>query len=241
MIADVIPSTVAGFVLGAIFMSLALRRIPRATANARWLKLVVFFVIVHAVLGVAALGRPWITALASSIVGAGVLELRNAWQRMLPPRPRGVWPVYVFAATLAVFASWWLPPPVFAFLFLVTAASDGFSQVVGQLIGRRRLAPRISAAKTIEGLLGGLVAAVSVALLTYDSLGLATPLHAAAIALVTGFAGLAGDLSASWVKRRAGLKDYSKALPGQGGFLDRFDSLLGALALVGPALVLTGV
>ena len=241
MIADVAAITVPGFVLGAIFMALAHRRIPRATANARWLKFVVFFAIVHGVLGVAALGRPWITALVSVIVGAGVLELRNAWQKMLPPRPRGVWPVYISAATFAAFVSWWLPPEIFAFLFLVTAASDGFSQVVGQLFGRRKLAPRISAAKTIEGLLGGLVAAVSVALLAHDSLGLATPLHGAAIALATGVAGLAGDLSASWVKRRAGLKDYSRALPGQGGFLDRFDSLLGALAVIGPALVLAGV
>jgi len=50
---------------------------------------------------------------------------------------------------------------------------------------------------------------------------------------------LVGDLAASWVKRRAHLKDFSNALPGQGGFLDRFDSLLGAMTLVGPTLVLT--
>jgi phosphatidate cytidylyltransferase len=51
--------------------------------------------------------------------------------------------------------------------------------------------------------------------------------------VLTAVTGLVGDLAASWVKRRAGIKDYSSALPGQGGFLDRFDSLLGALALAG--------
>jgi phosphatidate cytidylyltransferase len=75
-----------------------------------------------------------------------------------------------------------------------------------------------------------------VALLARDLLG-AAPGTTVGIAVTTGVAGLAGDLAASWVKRRAGIKDYSAALPGQGGFLDRFDSLLGALALIGPALV----
>jgi phosphatidate cytidylyltransferase len=45
-------------------------------------------------------------------------------------------------------------------------------------------------------------------------------------------AGLCGDLAASWLKRRAGIKDYSNVLPGQGGLLDRFDSLIGALTLL---------
>jgi phosphatidate cytidylyltransferase len=63
---------------------------------------------------------------------------------------------------------------------------------------------------------------------------------AAALGVSIGMVGLAGDLAASWAKRRAGLKDYSALLPGQGDFLDRFDSLLGALSLVGTALVFAG-
>ena len=137
-------------------------------------------------------------------------------------------------------ASTQLPGATFAFLFLVTAATDGFSQVIGQLLGRHALAPNISPAKTIEGLLGGLVAAIVVALLLRELL-LPWPVPTTvALALGTGLAGLAGDLAASWVKRRAAIKDYSAALPGQGGILDRFDSLLGAMALVGAILMVTG-
>jgi phosphatidate cytidylyltransferase len=78
-----------------------------------------------------------------------------------------------------------------------------------------------------------------VALLLRDELGAGLP-ATVVIALLTGVAGLAGDLAASWVKRRAGIKDFSAALPGQGGFLDRFDSLLGSLVLVGPLLAVAG-
>jgi len=107
-------------------------------------------------------------------------------------------------------------------------------------VGRVKLAPRVSPRKTVEGLAGGLVAAVVVALLLRDMLGAGIP-ATVTIALLTGVAGLAGDLAASWVKRRAGIKDFSAALPGQGGFLDRFDSLLGALVFVGALLAVAGM
>lgn len=239
MIASLFAVTLPGFAVGAVFMALASRRVPASVARARWLKLGVFFLIVHLVLGVAVAGRAWVTLLVFCILAAGAVELRDAWAGMDSPRPRRIWPGYVVVASASLVASWQLPPSVFAFLFLVTAASDGFAQVVGQLFGRTRLAPRISPAKTVEGLVGGLVAAIVVALLARGVLlEHASVLQTALLALVTGFAGLVGDLSASWIKRRAGIKDYSTALPGQGGFLDRFDSLLGALSLVGPPLLL---
>jgi len=240
VIGEVVAVTVAGFAVGAVFMALANRRVSVETARARWLKVTVFFVIVHAVLGVAAAGRPWVTALLLLVLAAGAAELRRAWQLIQAPRPAGVWLVFAVVAVLALGNSWVLSPSVFAFLFLAAAACDGFSQVVGQLFGRRKLARTVSPEKTVGGLVGGLIAAVVVALLTRDLLGTTSPLVAGTLAVFTGLAGLAGDLAASWVKRRAGIKDYSAALPGQGGFLDRFDSLLGALALVGTVLVLTG-
>lgn len=237
MTGNILLVTLAGFAVGAVFMALANRRASPDVARARWLKIAVFFLIVHAVLGVAVIGRPWVTVLVLIVLVAGAVELWRAWPRVPTPRPARVWIVYVAVAAAAIVITWWLPPATFAFLFLVTASCDGFSQVVGQLIGRRRLAPGISPGKTVGGLAGGLAAAVVVAMLVRPLLG-ASPGSTIAIALAAGIAGLAGDLAASWVKRRAGIKDYSSALPGQGGFLDRFDSLLGALALVGPVLVI---
>ncbi|HEX7374388.1 MAG TPA: phosphatidate cytidylyltransferase [Steroidobacteraceae bacterium] len=230
MIEDILPVTLAGFALGAVVMAFGSRSVGPDAARARWLKLAVFFVIVHVVLAAAVLGRPWVLAVLALILTASTHELIRAWQRMPRPRAAVIWPLFVLAAASAFWNATRLPPADFAFLFLATAAGDGFAQVVGQWLGRRPLAPRVSPAKTVEGFLGGLCAAGSVAALASGLIGRA-PLLAAATGVLTGFAGLAGDLAASWVKRRAGIKDYSGALPGQGGFLDRFDSLLGALAL----------
>jgi phosphatidate cytidylyltransferase len=236
MIGEIIRVTLPGFAIGAVIMALANRGAPPETTRARWLKLAVFFVIVHAVLGVAAAGQPWVTGLLLVVLAAGAAELWRAWRRIAAPRPPRVWIVFLAVAGLSLWNGWRLPPPAFAFLFVVTASCDGFSQVVGQWLGRRPLAPRLSPGKTVGGFLGGLWAAVVVAVLARDLLP-AGPIAAAALGGLTGVAGLAGDLAASWVKRRAGLKDYSSALPGQGGFLDRFDSLLGALAIVGGAFL----
>jgi phosphatidate cytidylyltransferase len=229
--------TVPGFLIGAFVMALSSRRAPPGVMSQRWLKLVVFFLIVHVVLGVAMLGRGWVTAVMAIVLTAGAFEMHRAWGAMAAPRPRALWPVFVAVAAIVLCVARGLPGATFAFLFLVTAASDGFSQVVGQLVGRHKLAPRISPAKTIEGLLGGLVAAIVVGLLVRPMLLHWGVLATLGLTLATALAGLAGDLAASWVKRRARIKDYSAALPGQGGFLDRFDSLLGAMTIVGLALV----
>lgn len=237
MIGAIVQVTLPGFALGAVVMALANRHAAREIARARWLKIAVFGLIVHGVLVAAAIGRPAIVALVALIVAVGAREFAGAWRHIAPPRPWvAVW-LYAAVTALSLWTAATLAPAAFAALFVTTAAFDGFSQVVGQWLGRRKLAPKVSPAKTVEGLLGGLVAASLVAWASRALLHLG-PRDALLIGVATGLAGLAGDLGASWLKRRAGLKDYSALLPGQGGVLDRFDSLLGALVLVGLPLAL---
>jgi phosphatidate cytidylyltransferase len=231
VIGALLAVSVPGFALGALGMALANRHAGSELARRRWLKFAVFCGIVHAVLGAAVAGTVAIRLLFLGIVLACGVEYLRAWRRIAPPRP---WPAALIALLLAagaVAGALLNGAAVLVWCFLVIACADGFAQVVGQLIGRRPLASQVSPAKTTEGAIGGLVAALIGSAALHDIVALPVAAAAACGAAIAA-AGLAGDLGASWVKRRAGIKDYSQLLPGQGGFLDRFDSLVAALALL---------
>jgi phosphatidate cytidylyltransferase len=112
-------------------------------------------------------------------------------------------------------------------LMTILMTSDTFAYFTGHALGRRRLAPAISPAKTVEGAFGGLAGGV-VGALGIRALGLPDmPLvHALLLGLVVATAGIAGDLFESLLKRWAGVKDSGRLFPGHGGMLDRLDSLL---------------
>ena len=116
------------------------------------------------------------------------------------------------------------PQSVLAFLIVIWA-NDIAAYFVGLAIGRHKLAPRISPGKSWEGALGGLAGGVGAGVLAASWLGLGTGAAAvwgAAITIVSQ----AGDLFESALKRRAGVKDSGRLLPGHGGVLDRFDGIL---------------
>lgn len=113
------------------------------------------------------------------------------------------------------------------FLLLVTWASDTGAYLVGTLYGRHRLAPTISPKKTVEGLVGGLIAAIIAGYVArWWFLPDLSGLDCLILATLLTITGLWGDLTESAMKRSVGMKDSGGILPGHGGMLDRLDSLL---------------
>ena len=133
---------------------------------------------------------------------------------------------------------------VFVLLPMVIAwMSDTGAYFTGVFFGKHKMAPVISPKKTWEGFFGGWVISIGLTVLygvicnailgeTFELWMLAV------IAAVLAPLSVVGDLLASWVKRRTGIKDYGNIMPGHGGVMDRFDSVVFIAPMVLPALLL---
>jgi phosphatidate cytidylyltransferase len=124
------------------------------------------------------------------------------------------------------------------YMLLVVKWTDGGAYFVGCACGKHKLFPRISPAKTWEGLMGGLGTGALVSLIVYfacgGNLGVVSfdLVDAIILGVLLGIFGTVGDLAESMFKRAAGVKDSSKAIRGMGGILDVIDSILFAAPLI---------
>lgn len=115
-------------------------------------------------------------------------------------------------------------------VLLATWTSDTVAYAVGHYLGHRPISPVISPKKTVEGTLAGFVGTIIVVLIAGESLGWMSSAQFFLLGLVIAIAAPLGDLFESFLKRASHVKDAGSIIPGHGGILDRFDSLLFAAA-----------
>jgi phosphatidate cytidylyltransferase len=131
-------------------------------------------------------------------------------------------------------------PLIVLWLVLMVCAADIGAYFAGRAFGRRKLAPRVSPGKTIEGAVGGLLLVALVAGSGAVYFGLPA-LAVIAFGFGVGIFSIVGDLTESMFKRAAALKDSGTLLPGHGGLLDRIDSVTAAAPLYALGLFSSGV
>lgn len=110
-------------------------------------------------------------------------------------------------------------------IFLSSWGCDTCAYCVGMLIGKHKMAPVLSPKKSVEGAVGGVIGAAFLGAI-YAAVTGSVPTAYAVICGVGALISMVGDLAASAIKRNQGIKDYGTLIPGHGGILDRFDSVI---------------
>jgi phosphatidate cytidylyltransferase len=148
------------------------------------------------------------------VAAAGLLALSLAWVALV--RLRTGWADGRYVVLYALLIVW---------------TADSGAYFAGRQWGARKLAPLVSPGKTLAGLWGGLAASALLAVIVARYCG-DSVLRMVALTIVVALYSVVGDLTESLCKRFAGLKDSGSLIPGHGGVLDRFDSLLAAAPLL---------
>jgi phosphatidate cytidylyltransferase len=215
------------FALGGVGFYLINKDKPHKIAKTSYTKFGVYFLIVN-ILFFSITIRPLIFhSLSIVIMWIGFMELSNLLGKSDFKH------IFFFIFSMIVYGIFsfcflffgLLKMELTLFTFLILSVFDSFSQIAGQLWGRRKILSHISPGKTREGPLGGaLIALISAFLL--KSLYEGSFFELFIFTIGTVFFAFVGDMFASLFKRKYSVKNFNNLIPGHGGFLDRFDSLI---------------
>lgn len=217
----------AYYLLGAVGIYFINRRKESLAKHEGWIKLLFAFIVTNIVFFSIGFNTLFFRILAVIIIAGGFFELFKLYRQSGYSHFRFfLFSILIMAGVAAGFFLFSrMEQGLILFSFLILSVFDGYSQITGQLFGRRKLFPKVSPNKTVEGLIGGAVIAVLSALV-FRNVIQEEPLKAIMLAAVIAVFAFAGDAAKSVYKRKYGVKNFSNLIPGNGGFLDRFDSLI---------------
>jgi len=215
------------YLLGTIGIYFINRRKEPQTKRKAWIKHINYFIITNIVFFSIAVNPVVFRVFAVLIIAIGFAELyklfRESGYKFMNFFLFSIFLLALLSTGFYFFSR--MDKGVMLFAFLILCIFDGFSQVSGQLFGKTKLFPGISPNKTVEGLIGGAFIAILSAFV-FKSLIIAPQINAILFAVVVIIFAFFGDAAKSVYKRKYNVKDFSNLIPGHGGFLDRFDSLI---------------
>lgn len=215
------------FAVGVIAFYFINRNKEKSIARKSWGKTIIYFIIIQIVFFTIIINPIVFRSLAVIIIMMGFYELFKLFRESVYSHKT------VFVVSLVIFGvfAWGfyvfsnMGKEIIFFGFAIISIFDSFSQMTGQLWGRKKLYAKISPDKTIAGLIGGTFAAV-LSVFLFKSLVSGQLFDALILASGASVFAFIGDTSCSFYKRKYNVKDFSNLIPEHGGFLDRFDSLV---------------
>ena len=217
------------FIFGGIGIFVANRKKEQSEKRNSWIKYFVYFLIINTLFASIMYFPALFATFCFLIVLGGSYEMIRLQRSSQQP---AIMYLSAYVPVSLLFCLFGFEnQDIQSFTLLTVCSFDAFSQLSGQLFGKRKICPRISPSKTIGGTIGGTMISMIVCVIAGRGMSWDMSLILM-MGLGVALASFFGDMAASYVKRQFGVKDFGHTFPGHGGFLDRFDSLILAGAFV---------
>lgn len=216
------------FLLGALLAIYISRKKDISNRKSNYTKFAFYYLIVNVMILGTIIHGAIFQALTIIIVVISGSELITVFVHHGSRQKSGffVYSVLVFFIVSTGFILFsFLSREVIVYTYFLVMTSEASAQQSGQLFGERNIFKKLSPNKTLEGVIGSFIITLITSVIIHDLVGVTITLSIA-LGFAISILSITGDLAASYYKRYFGIKDFSKIIPGHGGVLDRFDSLL---------------